>query len=45
MNLIGSALLIVNSFHYKALPSVGVNIVWVGIAAYTMSRVKRAAKA
>ena len=45
MNLIGSALLLVNSFHYKAFPSVSVNIVWVGIAAYTMARVKRAAKA
>ncbi len=45
MNLVGSALLIVNSFHYKAFPSVGVNIVWIGIAAYTMARVKRVAKA
>ena len=31
MNLIGRALLIVNLFHYKAFPTVGVNIVWVGI--------------
>lgn len=44
MNLVGSAFLIVNSFHYRALPSVGVNVVWVGIAAYTIARRKRDVK-
>ncbi len=44
MNLVGGAFLIVNSFHYKAFPSVGVNIVWIGIAAYTIARVKLATK-
>jgi hypothetical protein len=38
LNLIGSGLLIVNSLYYGALPSVGVNVVWVGIAALTMLR-------
>ena len=36
MNLAGSALLVVNSFFYGAYPSSGVNIVWVGIALYTL---------
>ena len=42
LNLAGSAFLILNSFHYKAFPSVGVNIAWVGIAVYTMVRRNRA---
>ncbi len=42
LNLAGSAFLILNSFHYKAFPSVGVNIAWVGIAVYTMVRSNRA---
>ena len=41
LNLLGSALLIVNSFYYRALPSVGVNIAWVGIAIYGMTRAAR----
>ena len=44
MNLVGSAFLIVNSFHYRAFPSVGVNVVWVGIAAFTMARKRSAVK-
>ena len=36
LNLVGAALLIVNSFYYGAFPSVGVNVVWVGIAIYTL---------
>ena len=42
LNLAGSAFLILNSFHYKAFSSVGVNIAWVGIAVYTMVRRNRA---
>jgi len=42
LNLAGSAFLILNSFHYKAFPSVGVNVAWVGIAVYTMVRRNRA---
>lgn len=38
LNLAGSAFLILNSFHYRAFPSVGVNVAWVGIAVYTMVR-------
>ena len=38
LNLAGSALLMVNSFWYGAYPSSGVNIVWIGIALYTLFR-------
>jgi len=38
LNLLGSALLIANSFYYGAFPSVGVNIVWIAIAIITLSR-------
>ncbi len=37
LNLIGGILLIINSTYYKAFPSVGVNIVWIGIAIYTLA--------
>jgi hypothetical protein len=40
LNLLGAALLIVNSFYYGAYPSVGVNVVWIGIAIYALMRVK-----
>jgi len=42
LNLIGSALLIINSFFYGAFPSVGVNVAWVGIALFALARRKRA---
>lgn len=38
LNLLGSAFLIVNSAYYGAYPSVGVNVVWIGIAAFTIFR-------
>ncbi|MBN1146139.1 MAG: hypothetical protein JXA78_02705 [Anaerolineales bacterium] len=38
LNLAGSGLLIVNSFYYGAYPSVGVNIAWIGIAIFTLTR-------
>lgn len=39
LNLLGSALMIVNSFYYGAYPSVGVNVVWIGIAVFSITRV------
>jgi hypothetical protein len=36
LNLVGAGLLIVNSFYYGAFPSVGINVVWITIAAYTL---------
>jgi hypothetical protein len=41
LNLAGSALLIANSAYYGAYPSVGVNVVWIGIAALTIARAVR----
>ena len=38
LNVVGGVLLVVNSIYYRALPSVGVNVAWIGIAAYAMAR-------
>lgn len=37
LNLAGGALVLLNSFHYRAFPSVAVNVVWIGIALYTLA--------
>jgi len=44
MNVFGSGLLIVNSLYYRAYPSVGVNIAWVGIALMTLIHKRFASK-
>jgi len=36
LNILGAALLIANSYYYGALPSVGINLVWIGIGAYSL---------
>jgi peptidoglycan biosynthesis protein MviN/MurJ (putative lipid II flippase) len=36
MNILGGVLLVTNSFYYHALPSVGVNVAWIGIAAFAL---------
>lgn len=38
LNAGGSGLLILNSYYYGALPSVGINIAWIGIALYALAR-------
>jgi hypothetical protein len=38
LNLAGAAALIVNSYYYGALPSVGVNVAWIAIAGYALVR-------
>jgi hypothetical protein len=38
LNLVGGALLIVNSFYYGAMPSVIVNAVWIGIAVWAIGK-------
>ena len=38
LNAIGAVMLIVNSFYYRAYPSVVVNIVWIGIAVYALGK-------
>lgn len=45
MNAFGSVLLIINSLYYRAYPSVGVNIAWVGIALVALLRKRLASKA
>ena len=41
LNLTGGALLIINSSYYGAFPSVGVNVVWIGIAMTALFRKSR----
>lgn len=41
LNLVGAVLLIVNSLYYGAYPSVGVNVVWIGIGLLALWRVRR----
>jgi hypothetical protein len=38
LNLSGGVCLILNTVYYGAYPSSGVNVVWVGIALYSLSR-------
>jgi len=40
LNLAGGALVLVNSFVHGAYPSVGVNVVWIVIAVFTLARRK-----
>ena len=38
LNLIGAALVLVNSLYYGAYPSVGVNAAWIVIGAYALAK-------
>ena len=38
MNLLGAALVLVNSLYYGAYPSVGVNAAWIAIGGYTLAK-------
>lgn len=38
LNVLGSALLIVNSYTNRAFPSVAVNLFWIGIGAFALVR-------
>jgi len=44
LNLVGSVLLLLNAYHFRALPSVGVNSVWIGIAFFTIIKGKKASR-
>lgn len=44
LNIAGAALLVANSFYYRAYPSVGVNVVWVGIGMYALLRRRKGEK-
>lgn len=39
LNLVGGALVLVNSFHHGALPSVAVNVFWIAIGLFAIGRV------
>ena len=41
LNFVGSAFLIVNGSYYGAFPSVGLNVVWVGIAVVAIAQITR----
>jgi hypothetical protein len=43
LNAAGSALLMINTYYYRAYPSTFVNVLWLGIAAYALTRPVRAA--
>jgi hypothetical protein len=38
LNLLGSGMLIANSFYYGAFPSVGINLAWIVIAIFALTR-------
>jgi hypothetical protein len=38
MNIVGAGLITINSYVNNALPSVGLNVVWIGIAIYGLTR-------
>jgi hypothetical protein len=42
MNLVGAALLIINSGYYRAWPSAVLNVIWVGIGVFGLLRSRRA---
>ena len=39
LNLVGGALVLVNSFHHIAMTSVAVNVFWIAIGIFALSRV------
>ena len=39
LNLLGGVLVLVNSFYHGAMPSVAVNVFWIAIAIFALSRV------
>ena len=39
LNLVGGVLVLVNSFYHGAMPSVAVNVFWIAIAVFALSRV------
>jgi len=41
LNLAGGALVLVNSFYHGAMPSVAVNVFWIAIALFALTRAFR----
>ena len=44
LNLGGGAALVINTVYYGAYPSTFVNVVWIGIALYSLAAVRRAGR-
>ena len=42
LNLVGGALVLVNSFYHGAMPSVAVNAFWIAIAVFALGRARLA---
>lgn len=40
-NILGAVFFAINSYHHGAMPSVAVNIVWIGFAIETLIKLKR----
>jgi len=38
INIVAGILLIVNTYYWRAYPSLGLNAAWIGIAVFTLSR-------
>ncbi|MFL7869654.1 MAG: hypothetical protein AB8I58_12545 [Anaerolineales bacterium] len=38
MNIVAGILLVINTFYWRAYPSLGLNAVWIGIALFTLGR-------
>ena len=38
INIVAGVFLITNSFYWRAYPSVALNVVWIGIAMFTLGR-------
>ena len=38
MNIIAGILLVINTFYWKAYPSLGLNAAWIGIGLFTLGR-------
>ncbi len=41
LNAVGSVLLMLNTYYYRAYPSTFVNVLWLGIAVYALARASR----
>jgi hypothetical protein len=44
MNIIAGILLVINTFYWRAYPSLGLNVAWIGIGLLTVGRKYRAGK-
>ena len=38
MNILAGILLIINTFYWRAYPSLGLNVAWIGIGLFTLGR-------